>query len=349
MILRMMACVTVALPLTLTAVGQPAQSQPSSVFTELGLTPQQRGSIDEGRPVAKVLSWGGPSEVYVFGAVYIEGSPATYLRIARNVGKLAGTAGYLAIGELPATVTSADLSGLSLDPDDIKALKSCKEGDCDVQLPSASIQAFRDAVNWGQPDAAGQVNGLARGMILDLVREYRRGGNVALGVYRDKQNPTRVVDQFEKMMGRAEALPAVLPELRRYLLEYPDADLPKADSFFYWEKVDFGLKPTIRVNHAVIYRNDDRSGGISALAIKQLYASHYFHTALDVSVCVADTARPERHGFYLLTIKGSEQDGLTGAKGSMLRKIAVDKTRSSLERALASLKQLVERSAPAAN
>jgi hypothetical protein len=51
------------------------------------------------------------------------------------------------------------------------------------------------------------------------------------------------------MMGRAAALPDVLPELRRYLLEYPDAALAGADSFFYWEKVSFGLKPTIRVNH----------------------------------------------------------------------------------------------------
>src|SRR5262245_19343737 len=37
-----------------------------------------------------------------------------------------------------------------------------------------------------------QVNGLARGMVIDLVREYRRGGNVALGIYRDKEKPARV-------------------------------------------------------------------------------------------------------------------------------------------------------------
>ena len=38
------------------------------------------------------------------------------------------------------------VSGLTLEPDDIKALKSCREGDCDVQLPATSIRAFRDAV-----------------------------------------------------------------------------------------------------------------------------------------------------------------------------------------------------------
>lgn len=319
-----------------------AQPDPSlaSLLTQLGFNAQQRAEIDSGHPVAKVLSWGGPSEVFVFGAVHIDGSPATYLKDARDVGRLAGLPGYLGIGELPASATGADLNALTLDGDDLKALRTCREGSCDVQLPTASIQAFQSGVNWSQPDAAGQANGLARGMVLELIREYRRGGNTALGVYRDKEHPARVVDQFETMVGRSSALPNVLPELRRYLLQYPDADLAGADSFFYWEKVDFGLKPTIRVNHGVIYHP---SGDVSVVAVKQLYASHYFHTALDVSVCVSDTPRPGRDGFYLLTLKSSEQDGLTGVKGSLLRKVAVDKTRSSLEKGLAAIKTTVER------
>jgi hypothetical protein len=340
---KFIACCAVAVPVVLAAAAN-VDPQLSVLFTQIGLNDGQRAAIDAGKPVAKVLSWGGPSEIYVFGAVRIAGSPASYLKSARNVAQLARTPGYLAIGELPSSATTADLSGLSLDPDDIKALKSCREGDCDVQLPSTSIQAFKEAVNWSQPDAAGQVNGLARGMVLDLVREYRRGGNVALGVYRDKQHPARVADQFETMVGRSAALPDVLPELRDYLLKYPEVDLPGADNFFYWEKVNFGMKPTIRVNHGVIYRGKNPNSGISAVAIKQLYASHYFHTALDVSVCVADTAKPG--AFYLITLKSSEQDGLTGAKGSVVRKVVVDKTRSSMEKALTSIKDSIEHGTP---
>ena len=342
--LKLIGCFAAAMPLVLAGTSQPAQSQVAALFAQVGLTAQQRDAIDSGHPVAKVLSWGKSSEVYVFGAVHVDGSPAAYLKAARNVSPLAKNPAYLAIGELPSVVSSADLSGLSFEPDDIKALKACREGACDVQLPTASMQAFHDAVNWAQADADGQVNGLGRGMVLDLVREYRRGGNAALGVYRDKDNPARVAEQFETMVARSAILPDVLPELRNYLLNYPDAELAGADSFFYWEKVDFGMKPTIRVNHAVIYRGNERSGGISAVAIKQLYASHYFHTALDVSVCMTDTARSQRPGFYLITLKSSEQDGLTGVKGSMLRKVVVDKTKSSLESALASLKQTIERS-----
>jgi hypothetical protein len=319
---------------------------PLNIFTDLGLTSQQIAAIDAGRSVAKILPWGGPSEVYVFGAVHVTGSPDTYLEAARDVGRLSGRPGYQGIGEIREDATVADLSALAFDPDDVKALKSCREGSCDVQLPVGGIQRFRDGVDWSRPDAADQANALARSGVLQLVQEYRRGGNEALGEYRDKQRPARVADQFQTMIGRASALPDVLPELRRYLLEYPNAELAGADGFFYWEKVSFGLKPTIRVNHAVIYRGTAEGRDFAVVAIKQLYATHYFHTALDMSVCIDDGATAAPRGFYLLTLKGSEQEGLTGVKGSTLRKIVVDKTRSSLESALASIKRSVEQSAP---
>jgi hypothetical protein len=327
-------------------IGAPAPDpRLAELFRQVALTPEQEAAIEAGRPVAKLLSWGGSSEVFAFGAVYIHGSPASFLNAARDVNKLAGTPGYLAIRELPAEATAADLSGLTLEPDDIKALKSCREGDCDVQLPATSIRAFRDAVNWSQPDAAAQANTLARGMIAALLRAYRRGGNTALGEYRDKDHPALVSEQFETMVGRTAALPGLLPELRTYLLSFPAADLAGAETFYYWEKVDFGMKPTIRVNHAVIYRPPGRGREISVVAIKQLYASHYFHTALDVSMCVG-SAQGDRPGFYLLTLKASEQAGLTGMKGSIVRKVAVDKIRSSLERGLATLKSSIEQTAP---
>ena len=336
-----------ALTLISSAIVQAAVARvPPKIFTDLGLTSQQIAAIDAGRPVAKVLPWGGPSEVYVFGAVHVEGSPDTYLEAARDVGRLSGTPGYQGIGEIREDATAADLSALAFAPDDVKALKNCREGSCDVQLPTSGIQRFRDGVDWSRPDAADQANALARPGVLQLVQAYRRGGNEALGEYRDKQHPARPADQFQTMIGRASALPDVLPELHRYLLEYPNAELAGADSYFYWEKVSFGLKPTIRVNHAVIYRGRSEGRNFGAVAIKQLYATHYFHTALDISVCVDDGATVAPNGFYLLTLKGSEQEGLTGVKGSILRKVVVDKTRSSLESALASIKRSVERSAP---
>jgi len=96
------------------------------------------------------------------------------------------------------------------------------------------------------------------------------------------------------------------------------------------------------MNPMVIYRGAGPSGPLDSVAIKQLYASHYFQTALDLSVCAKDSSRPDDTGFYLITVKASRQAGLTGPKGSIVRKNAVSKIRSSLETSLAQIKSVLE-------
>jgi hypothetical protein len=144
------------------------------------------------------------------------------------------------------------------------------------------------------------------------------------------------------LLSRSKALPAYLPDLDRYLLDYPNAQSENMKSVFYWEKVNFGLKPTIRVVQSIVYRGASVTDPVYAVALKQLYASHYFETALDITVCVRDEENQKHRGIYLITLKGSQQAGLTGLKGSIVRKVAVDRTRSSLEKALAGIKQKLE-------
>ena len=179
-------------------------------------------------------------------------------------------------------------------------------------------------------------------MILEALSRYEQGGNAALGTYRDKNHPANVADTFQSLLSRSKALPVYLPELDRYLLDYPNAQSENIESEFYWEKVNFGLKPTIRVIQAIIYRGASATDPAYAVALKQLYASHYFETALDITVCVRDEENQKHPGIYLITLKGSQQAGLTGLKGSIVRKVAVDKTRSSLEKALEAIKQKLE-------
>jgi hypothetical protein len=179
-------------------------------------------------------------------------------------------------------------------------------------------------------------------MALQALLAYQKGGNSALGVYRDKEHPAGVAETFQALLHRLKSLPVYLPDLNRLLLEYPDVNPANAPSKFYWEKVNFGLKPTLRIVQQIIYRGGTPADPVHAVALKQLYASHYFQSALDLTVCTRDAARPNEHGFYLITVKASKQAGLTGLKGGILRKVAVGKTRSSLERSLVAIKQRVE-------
>jgi hypothetical protein len=100
---------------------------------------------------------------------------------------------------------------------------------------------------------------------------------------------------------------------------------------------------------AIVYQGKLPERPAYAVAVKQLYASHYFESALDLTVCVKDDERAAHPGFYLITMKGSQQAGLTGLKGGIVRKVAVDKTRSSLEKALDSIKQKLEAQAQSSN
>jgi hypothetical protein len=320
-----------------------AQSvEPLKFFRDyVGLKEDQIAAIRSGKAVAKVIDSRTPDEVFVFGSVYVESQPEKYLKLASDMDELRKLPSYLAIRKFSDPPQLSDLEGFTLDADDIKQLKHCEPGKCDVQLPAEAMDAFKQSVDWSAPDAANQANRLAQKMALEALDRYTQGGNTALGTYLDKHHPAVVGETFASLLGRSKALPVYLPELECYLLRYPQAQTNNIQSEFYWEKVNFGLKPTLRILQAVVYRDSHSPDPAYAVAVKQLYASHYFETALDLTICVRDPANPGQ-GFYLITLKGSEQAGLTGLKGGIVRKVAVDKTRSSLERALGAIKQKLE-------
>jgi hypothetical protein len=317
--------------------------EPNTFFKEhIKLDDGEITAIEKGKPVTKALPTQTPSEVAVFGAVYINASPEEYLRAAQNVEGLRKSPNYLGVRQFSSPPKLSDLQGFVLEADDINDLKNCKPGHCELQLPAESMEVFKKSVNWSAPDASTQVNNLAQKMALEELVRYQKDGNAALGSYYDKDHPLHVTEQFESLVGESPSLTDYLPDLKRYLLDYPRARLANADNIFYWERVKFGLKPTLRMNQMVLFRHPGSSGSLDGVAIKQLYASHYFQTALDLTVCARDSSQPNKAGFYLITVKVSRQAGLTGPKGSLIRKNAVSKIRSSLETSLAHIKSVLE-------
>jgi len=317
-------------------------AEPNRFYREfVRLTDDQIREIRKGKAVAKILDSPTADQVFVFGSVYIHSTPERYLKFASDLDELRKLPSYLAIQQFSSPPQLTDLEGFTVDSEDFKELKDCKPGHCKFQLPAERMDEFQRSIDWSAPDAADQVNRLAQKMALQALLDYQGGGNAALGAYRDKSHPAAVAETFASLADRTKGLPVYLPELREYLLKYPKADSGDIESQFYWEKVNFGLKPTFRMVQSVTHGKSSTEP-VYAVALKQIYASHYFETALDVTVCVEDAQTPDRPGFYLITMKGSQQAGLTGLKGSIVRKVAIDKTRSSLERALASIKQKLE-------
>jgi hypothetical protein len=308
----------------------------------VGLSDNQIATIHDGQAFAKVLHSRGAEEIFVFGAVYIKASPESYLQFARDFNRMRSYPGYLAINEFSTPPQLSDLKGFTFDAEDIKDLQKCKPSSCEIQMPASAIEEAHSLVNWADPDAERQVDQLLQKKVIERTLAYQQGGNEALGVYNDKRNPTQVPEQFKYMLSFSKALPRYLPDFNNYLLSYPKGRPEGVEDSFYWAKVKFGLKPTLRVIHVVTMKGRNPGEPVYSIAEKQLYSSHYFQTALDLTFCVRDPTETNPAGFYLIKVMGSEQAGLTGFKGSIVRKVATDRSASSLQKSLAMIKQTLE-------
>ncbi len=141
------------------------------------------------------------------------------------------------------------------------------------------------------------------------------------------------------------AVPAELTTLVQRVLDGPRAPLGNSEEFYYWNKGEFGMKPTTRVNRVVIFPvagQGERPDGIRyAVATVQLYASHYFSATFELRTIVDDDAQPGK-AFYLLYTSRSRVNGLTGFVGSFIRPIAKSRARSGMERYLLNTRKAVE-------
>ena len=309
---------------------------------DVGLSEEQIAAIRSGQPVAKTMPSRTPDEVFLFGAIFIHAAPERYLQFARDFDRLRKIPSNLALGVFSDPPQLSDLKGFSFDREDIEALKNCQPGDCPIQMPASSIQNFKRSVNWSAPDVDEQVNQLLQISALQRLLAYQHVGDQALGVYADKRDPTVVAQQFAYMLSYSKALPERLPDFYHYLLVYPEAKPANVEDSFYWSRVKFGLKPTLRVVQVVTLHGHPGDPLAYAIAEKQLYASHYFETALDLSFCVRETDDSAHPGFYLIMAMGSEQAGLTGVKGTMIRKAVVGRSVASLQETLANIRDALE-------
>jgi hypothetical protein len=303
------------------------------------LTDQERRTLLGGAPVTKLLDADPGTEVAVFGAVWVAAPPAYYARAVSDIEQFERGNNFQVTKKISNPPQLQDFAHLDLPTDDVRDLRACRVGDCEMKLSQLALDRVRKAVDWSRPTAKADVEQVARQLALDYVNAYQEGGNSRLAVYRDDARPRFVATEFESLVNRMPELTNYLPEIRRYLLEYPKYTLPQSTSFLYWQKATFGLKPTIRINHVVIAEAPE---GV-VVASKQLYASHYFWTALELRVVLPDPSRGQ--GFWFVNVNRSRSDGLSGFVGRLIRGKVQGEARNGMEAALKVTKTTLERQA----
>lgn len=278
------------------------------------LSDAERADLSAGKPVAKLLDADPNAEIAVFGAVWVGGgTPADYARRLSDIENFERGGPFAVTKRLSDPPIAEDFSSLALPDSDVKDLRGCRVGDCDLKLGEKGIEVIRAGVDWKKPAAAAEANALVGRLALELVTAYRQRGNDGLAVYRDKDRPTFVGKEFRAMADGLPGFGATLPDLKQYLMDYPRAKLANATDVFYWQEARFGAKTTITISHLVVQQQDDRT----VIASKLLYSSHYFWTALGVRVLLPDPVRG--HGFWFATVMRCRSDGLSGFSGKFVR------------------------------
>jgi hypothetical protein len=303
--------------------------------------------VIEGRAVARQLKLAGPEEVSIFGAVRIAVAPGAFIDQLRDIAAFERRLGVLQVGKFHEPPRLEDLDELTIDRDDLLAIESCRPADCEVQLPEAMIKRFASEVRWKEPDAAAQANRLFRQMLFDRLLRYREGGLSAIDPYNDGAVPMPAAEEFQRLQVTKDLLPA-LPALVPYVTGFPAPAPPGVEDFYYWNKGEFGMKPTTRVNHvsvSSIAEAGARPDGIRyAVTTTQIYSTHYFSATFELRTVVDDAAKPGQ-GFYLFYASRSRINGLTGFIGTLIRPIVKSRARSGMERYLANTKAAVEAAA----
>lgn len=314
----------------------------------IGLSTLEFRRLENGLAVARTLEGRSGQEVVTFGAIRVDRTPSEVLTFLGSADALRSAAVTQAVGTLAVPPRPDDLARYSLSRATLLSLEACRVGDCAVQLPAAAITRFHRDVPWRAPQALDVATQIMRDLALGVVTSYQTQGHSALPVYNDKRPPTAPSAEYARVLASSEYLPAPLSALRDYISRYPHQSVPGIRDQFIWSLVDFGMKPTFRINHRIIAEGpavDDPSGHlVGAVASVQLLSTHYFSSHLQWHLVVrhTDTA-PHTHLYQLAR---SWAPGLTGLRGRLSRSSARGQGREAIEAYLRDTKHAIETRQP---
>lgn len=304
--------------LTLCLVLQAATSQAPPQLTNflqqnIGFEAAQLATVERGEPVVKVLEARDRRDVALFGIITAPRTREGYFRALRDfpASLRSSTRPHFGIFSTPAG--EADVAELTVTARDVAEMKDCKPGDCVAKLPATDMRRIHDETNWSAPaaDVQAQLSSYARRRLVEYVTDYRRRGDSAMALYDDRGNVTvRSSEAFAAQFAESPYVYQTVPSLQKYFADYPRGALPPgASEIIFWsEDVLPRLRPILSVTHLLVYTPPELPG-MTLAAAKQLYANHYFETAIDLTSAVD---RGQGESIYVVVLRRYRFDNLPG-------------------------------------
>jgi len=304
-----------------------------------GFSADDMASLAAGRGVAKLLPTQREDEMGVVGAVFINVAPDYLASAYSQVDKVEPIAA-LEHGIFSTPAKISDLAALTLESDDLKSLRKCKPGDCDLMLPDTAIARFQKEVNWDSSSASEDATRLFRQMLVEYVNQYRSQGDQALMTFRHGKNEQSVEAGFKQLLAESPAVGQAFPQLLAHIEHYPSGRNPETKDYVFWMKTDTGLKPAIRVVHLIVHTETQGTKKVPIFAIKSLYADYYLRDSIGLRVLLP--AGTEGKSMYLVALSRGHVEGMTGLKGKIMRSTLMNGMQKETADYLNQMKQVVE-------
>mgnify|MGYP001555596957 FL=1 len=310
----------------------------------LHLSNDERADLDRGRAVVKTLPSSAKREMTTVGGIRIDGaSMAGFVDQFQTLQGFRRSSFVLQIARFSDEPTFADLAGLTIEREDLDALRGCRVGSCDVQLAASEIDRFTREIDWRAPDSRDRAAALYKHLLLDRVRMYRAAGLSAVPDYADDDAPVPFADALAALMDARPSLLDRTPTFSDYIRHFPAGSAAGTNDFYYWSKEAFGFKPVVGLNHVSVHRTTDARAVL--ITTTQIYASHYLHGQFAINAVIA----AETPGaFYWLYANRARIDRLDGFLSPFVRPIIQRRARNGLEKSLEQTKARLE-SGPAAD
>jgi hypothetical protein len=308
---------------------------------QLSLSESELTSLTGGRPIVKTLPSALGREMNTAGGVRIQSSA-----MARFVNQFKTLEGFKSsqfikqIQKFSDPPRLSDLDALVLEQEDLDALRTCRVGECDVQLAAADIKRFNAEVNWRSPDAARAAASLYKAVLFALLDKYRAGGPDRLLAYQDREATVRLATETEAILAATPSILEQVPAFHSHIRRYPAGASANIENFFYWSKETFGFKPVVGLNHVSVYTDPDT--GNVLIATTQIYASHYLDGSLGIHALLPDSMSANEPGFYWLYTNRTRVGRLGGLLGTISRPIVQRRARAGLMKSMQQTKQRFE-------
>ena len=294
-----------------------------------------------GQPVVELVKREA-LDLAVIGIARTTADPETLFAWFRQVEQLQRSAYVPVLQRFSTPPRIDDLAALVLDEAELKDLRACRPGACEVKLSAEEIADVSTAIERAGIHWRDAAQDAFRQVLLARVSTFRADG-FGRAVYDDHRKRVWLDDEFQRMASGC--WPGHLSTLARpsHLGRLPASSRPVLDTAFFWSRDVFDdAKAIVGITGVTFLR--DPGGGLPPLVIAtQVYASHYITASQSITTIAPSADGTSR---YLLYIRCTRADVFNGMFGSFIRHMVNKRIRREGPAALDSMRRKVETGPP---